>query len=307
MHTKTEGIFVGLVVNTAAETRVKDSEVVHIRKGRIKVQALPFENGPEWVSSASPIGGAGAGLFAIPTEGSKVLITQVQTEKGGLMWVWFASLWSDGITGIEKYQDACDGKDLMLSIGIPEVDKIYEYSNRPDQYILKSPFGHKLVLSDKVTEDKNNTPIQQDFALLESANGKKLLLDDGVGEQFSRILLADESRDSGNKAPLNFLLIQTGDDGDAGTGANGVKLQAGAQLQIESKEGKVFVTVGKDSTSPIEVINYGEGDVNIESKTGNINITSAKEVNVTSSKASSITLDAGVGEVVLKGSNIVLG
>ena len=302
-------VFVGTVIENAAEIYEKgDGSVGYKRNGRIKVNAFPFENGPEWVSTASPVAGLGAGLFAIPSIGTKVLVSQVQLEDGLSQWVWFSSMWDDMVRGKEKYNDEGDGGDLVYGTNIPEIDKIYEYSNTPDQYIFKSPFGHKLVLSDKVTKDLNDAPVQQDYVLLESADGKKLLLDDGVGEQFSRILLSDESRDDKNKAPLNFLLIQTGDDGEGGAvGANGVKLQAGAQLQIESKKGKVFITVGSESSSPLEIVNYGEGDVNIESKTGDINIKSAKEVNITSSNASNITLNAGVGEVHLKGSNIVLG
>tara|TARA_R110000851_G_scaffold24765_2_gene71691 strand:- start:9245 stop:10198 length:954 start_codon:yes stop_codon:yes gene_type:complete len=300
-------LYVGTVVENAAESYNDEGTKKYIKRGRIKVTAAPFENGPEWVSTSSPVAGLGAGLFAIPSIGTKVLIAEVYLEGGFTQWVWFSSLWDNSVIGKEKDQDADDGKDLAINTNIPEIDKIYEYSNTPDQYIFKSPFGHKLVLSDKVTKDLNDAPIQQDYVLLESADGKKLLLDDGIGEQFSRILLADESRDDTNKAPLNFLLIQTGDDGDAGVGANGVKLQSGAQLQIESKKGKVFITVGAGSSSPLEIVNYGEGDVNIESRTGDINIKSAKEVNITSSNASNITLDAGVGEVHLKGSNIVLG
>ena len=308
MPTKNNKIFVGTVVENAAETYEKeDGTPGYIRRGRIKVSAAPFENGPDWVNTASPVAGLGAGLFAIPSIGTKVLVSQVHLEDGLTQWVWFSSMWENSIIKKEKDQRDGDGNDLIIATNIPEINKIYEYSDTPDQYIFKSPFGHKLVLSDKVTKDLNDVPIQQDYVLLESADGKKLLLDDGVGEQFSRILLADESRDDGNKAPLNFLLIQTGDDGDAGVGANGVKLQAGAQLQIESKKGKVFITVGSESSSPLEIVNYGEGDVNIESRTGDINIKSAKEVNITSSNASNITLNAGVGEVHLKGSNIVLG
>ena len=106
--------------------------------------------------------------------------------------------------------------------------------------------------------------------LLETKTGKKILIDDGVGPEFSRILLDDGYG--------NFIKIQT--DQDFRTGQNSINVEAIGNVHVTSKTGEIFISVEKGSDSPIEIRNYGSSSINVTCDNQDINIFAGKNIDV---------------------------
>jgi hypothetical protein len=140
---------------------------------------------------ASPFGGSDYGFFAVPGKGADVLVTEVDGVDGTKMWVWFASVYLPGKVSrsdvvmdahdrsnsskLRQYREGDNYADVPDSVGFgnPNPDDSYGDNDLPEKYILKSPKGHSLELA-----EKNTGKVNHNYAKLESASGKKLILDD---------------------------------------------------------------------------------------------------------------------------------
>jgi len=240
-----------------------------------------FEGEKKWVKGTSPFGGFNSGFVHIPPPGTSVLVMRTLNSDLSTEYFWFAVTSSPSTSRLEKYDHDAEAKELsdtVFSPSIPEPDRVYRGPNGiPDTYIWKSESGHKIELSDKVY----NTPAgkekvvltQEDHILLETIGGKRILIDDGPGPEFSRIFLDDGAG--------NFIKIQT--DQDYRTGEGSINVEAVGNVHITSKTGEIFINV-EGGTKPIEIRNYGSASatstIDLRCDNSDINIYAGKDVNV---------------------------
>jgi hypothetical protein len=257
-----------------------------------------FPQGPHWVRGASPVAYAGAGFFHVPEPGSTVLVMGVvedtaefidgEPTKASVEYVWFSCLWDPSVVRAEAYErDASEPKDsgVRSRVSIPEVEKVYEYNDSPEKAIWKTTTGHKVELSEKVTFDKGGNLVQEDHILIENRTGQRILLDQGSGKDFDRIVITD-----GN----NIIRIQRGQDFKIGE--NAMQIECIGNMFLTSKTGQMYLNVEKDSDSNIIIQNDGKGDVIVDSANGDVDINAGNNMNLTAKnqmtlKASRIDLN----------------
>ena len=245
-----------------------------LRQGRLRVKHPRINNGDNiWVKGTTPFGGFNSGMVHLPPPGCEVLLLHAKDSHSTREWYWFAVVQSDHTSRNEKYEfDADSKKDTGLTMrsSVPESDMVYRFNDIPEKFIWKSETGHKIELSEKIFQDHGENVIQEDHILLETKTGKKILIDDGVGPEFSRILLDDGYG--------NFIKIQT--DQDFRTGQNSINVEAIGNVHVTSKTGEIFISVEKGSDSPIEIRNYGSSSINVTCDNQDINIFAGKNIDV---------------------------
>jgi len=278
-------------------------------EGRLEVQHPKLFGGKKhWVRGTTPFGGFNSGFVHIPPPGTVVLVMRTLDSDLSSEYFWFAVTQESSSGRLEHYDyDAAKSGlrpfDTVLSPSIPEYDTVYRGPNGiPEKFIWKSETGHKIELSEKVY----NTPAgkgkvvvtQEDHILLESKTGKRILIDDGVGPEFSRILLDDGYG--------NFIKIQT--DQDFHTGENSINVESVGNIHITSKTGEIFINVEKGSNAPIEIRNYGSSSIDIKCDNQDVNVSAGRDINAYAASsiyayaASSIYAYAASGHVSVEAS-----
>jgi hypothetical protein len=256
--------------------------------GRIQVK-LQVEEKQILVDAdyASPIGGPGHGFFAIPTIGTKVLVANGSLPIEGPLpeggWIWFACVQENDIMESARVSSPrqWDKKPAYESSwGTPDRDKAYGGDEGyPCQYILMTPKGHKLVLSDRVGQaaEKDNT--SDDSISIQSSNGKKVVLDEttranGAGDM---ILIQDDSK----KDSKNRIRIQTGmdDKHSSPIGQDSIEVFANKNVVVHTDAGAINISVGQGSDGPFNdsdlvIDNQGLGNIQVKSHGGNVDVES---------------------------------
>jgi len=244
-----------------------------LRQGRLRVEHPRINNGAAiWIKGVTPFGGFNSGMVHLPPPGCEVLLLKAKDLNSAREWYWFAVVQGNNVSRNEKYENDADSTEdpgLTLRSSIPETDMVYRFNGIPEKFIWKSETGHKIELSEKIFQDHGENVIQEDHILLETKTGKKILIDDGVGPEFSRILLDDGYG--------NFIKIQT--DQDYHTGQNSINVEAIGNVHVTSKTGEIFISVEKGSCSPIEIRNYGSSSIDITCDSQDVNVFAGKDIN----------------------------
>ena len=293
--------------------KVADTRDIY-NSGAIKVEVDMFGKVTTIeAAAASPFGGAGYGFFGVPRPGSFVLLTHPEnasTDSTG--WVWFACLYreryenkdqhsdvnvGDPISvprrGVEEDTAKAEGKD-RISSDVPDGNIIYEDNSLPDMWIWKSPNGHKIVLSEKETQEHI-----KNFIKMRSMSGKQITLDDSPSEQGGdNIRIQDEVG--------NSIIIQTG-----GEQAGWIREFALDTIEKVCKEGSIVHTVLGGSKGNIELENIGSGDITQKAFKGNVKIQSKKDTEVKSENTEllsekSVTIMVGNNKVVVTPDSVTI-
>ena len=244
---------------------------------------------------ATPFGGAGYGFFNVPGKGAHVLITEVE----GRGWVWFACLQTLEVepggkttdtqpkgTGDEalklETEDAYailgreEGDPMQLTHGVPEGFLVYEGNGQPEQSIWKTAKGHKIIMSEKHTEERESKHIT-----IQSLGGKRIILDDAdartetgveptnaAGQTGDRIIISDG--DEWSDGGPNRIWIQS-TAGEAGV-EDSVAVYARNAIFLETKEGNINVTIldTEAEDAHILVTNLAKGNLEIDIEEGDI-------------------------------------
>lgn len=246
--------------------------------GELKVRVLncPEIPGVIIAKCAMPFGGNGSGFIGPVMPLSKVLVVKAIISKpssGTPVWDWFWLGVVPNIAEVRKDFDEIDITENIFETGVmrtnvnPEADKSYYGSDILEKVLLKSSTGHKLELSEKVLTLENDVKHDEDYTLLTTNTGKHIKLDAGVGPGMDRIIISDEND--------NRIVIKSGDDGDT-PGPNSMVVECQGNMHLNSKSGEMVLNVEKDSTSKIQIINDGAGDINVEARQGDVNVGAAK-------------------------------
>tara|TARA_R110002020_G_scaffold204561_2_gene408789 strand:- start:2371 stop:3309 length:939 start_codon:yes stop_codon:yes gene_type:complete len=223
---------------------------------------------------AMPFGGKGSGLIGPVTPLSRVLVARVNTSSDDKVdvfsWYWIGVI--PTYSNVRKESEDIDLTDFedtgtIVRSTLPESEKAYYGSDVNQKVLLKSTVGHKLELSEKVLNLEGNINHQEDYALLTTNSNKHIKLDAGVGPGMDRIIISDEND--------NRIVIKAGDDGDT-PGPNSMVIECQGNMHLNSKSGEMVLNVEKDSTSKIQIINDGAGDINVEARQGDVNVGAAK-------------------------------
>lgn len=246
--------------------------------GELEVRILGCADVPDKfiAKCAMPFGGNGSGFIGPVTPLSKVLVTQAIISKSSTgppitEWFWLGVI--PTTTEVRKDFDEIDITEDIFETGVrqenanPEADKSYYGSDILEKVLLKSSIGHKLELSEKVLTLTDGIKHDEDYALLTTNTGKHIKLDAGVGPGMDRIIISDEND--------NRIVIKAGDDGDT-PGPNSMVIECQGNMHLNSKSGEMVLNVEKDSTSKIQIINDGAGDINVEARQGDVNVGAAQ-------------------------------
>jgi hypothetical protein len=245
---------------------------------------------------ASPFGGAGYGLFAVPGAGASVLITEVQGEG----WVWFSCLFNLEVeaggtatvvdpkgSGSEAQKSEAEdpyaklgreeGDPMQVTHGIPESFLAYQENNEPEQYIWKTPKGHKIVMSEKHTEN-----CEEKHITIQSAGGKRIILDDAdarteigtepsmpTGQTGDRIIIADGDEWEEEGGPNRIWIQSTA--GEEGV-EDSIQVYARNSLFLEAREGNINMTVldSEVEDAHILITNLASGNLEMDIEEGDI-------------------------------------
>jgi hypothetical protein len=193
-------------------------------------------------------------------------------------WYWLGVI--PHVTEVRKDFDEIDITASIFETGFktenpnPEADKSYYGSDILEKVLLKSSIGHKLELSEKVLTLTDGIKHDEDYALLTTNTGKHIKLDAGVGPGMDRIIISDEND--------NRIVIKAGDDGDT-PGPNSMVIECQGNMHLNSKSGEMVLNVEKDSTSKIQIINDGTGDINVEARHGDVYLGAVSDINLSAS------------------------
>lgn len=245
---------------------------------------------------ASPFGGAGYGLFAVPGAGASVLITEVQGEG----WVWFSCLFNLEVeaggtatvvdpkgSGSEAQKSEAEdpyaklgreeGDPMQVTHGIPESFLAYQENNEPEQYIWKTPKGHKIVMFEKHTEN-----CEEKHITIQSAGGKRIILDDAdarteigtepsmpTGQTGDRIIIADGDEWEEEGGPNRIWIQSTA--GEEGV-EDSIQVYARNSLFLEAREGNINMTVldSEVEDAHILITNLASGNLEMDIEEGDI-------------------------------------
>ena len=258
--------------------------------GALQVKCAIWDK-PKWVKACSPSTGHDSGFFSVPEIGSYVAIAQINTGEV-LEWYWITGVWQD----TSQMTHSHEGSKLSYGRGNPNKIDTYKGNNIPQKHVWKTPSDHTIELSEKVYKDSSDakTPVQEDWIKLSTRTGKHILINDGVGRGHDRIMISD-----GRENP-NFIRIQSGDDL---IGQNAIQIECGNNLLVDSREGCISLTVGRESIQDISIVNNGkgnitisnnvEGDINVHSA-GDIKLNAVKDINVTAGQDINVTAEQDI-------------
>lgn len=153
------------------------------------------------------------------------------------------------------------------SLTVPEGENMYAENGLPQQDILKSKHGHKLVLSHKITE----SGVNDNGILLQSASGKGLHINDGPPEmKMDRITLKDEQNHGvkGERGPNRFEILSFKDEAQLVTEKDQIHV-----THSGNQEHTIMCGTGSQSR-----INRGRGDVEDIVAYGNHKVNANKNI-----------------------------
>ena len=100
----------------------------------------------------------------------------------------------------------------------------------------------------------------------------------------------------------NFIRIQSGDDL---IGQNAIQIECGNNLLVDSREGCISLTVGRESIQDISIVNNGKGNITISNNVeGDINVHSAGDIKLNAVKDINVTAEQDITVTAEKSLNI---
>jgi hypothetical protein len=255
------------------------------KAGQLLVQADIFGPLPVPCSYVSPIGGGGAGLFALPGIGATVLCANIPSNNPPVENVWMGCLYKDGQVIPDSYisqpyskldtevarnylseKQPPRGQPTGASVGagVPNQDVIYADNNLPNSYVFQHPAGHSLRMTKKVTPQRNQNEI-----VVRSAMGKRLVISDAPADKGGNaIQLLD--------ADNNGISIYTEST------APSVVTETEGNIVQTSKQGDITSTIPATAKDAAVTTTNGSfnGHIGVSSigENGTINLTASKEI-----------------------------
>ena len=230
-------------------------------RGRILVYCKDLSQDYFYVIYVSPYGANfEGGIIAVPEIGTEILIQQ--SDGHDKKWYYVGSIFEpkEGID--QQGEEFIDAQNTR----VPEKE-VYRARGRPQQLVIKDPFGSKLTLSNASNSEYFNTKAE-----LQSALGKRLTLSDSVAGM-DCILLRNEHGDG--------LKIVT--RAHESSPARAAELESAGPVKVISRESEVEIMVieGRE----LDIVNFSTGlnkDSTFPKRSGNINLTSMNnDVNIT--------------------------
>ncbi len=253
--------------------------------GQLMVLADIF--GPLAVPCAyvSPVGGGGAGFFALPGIGATVLCANIPSTNPPVQNVWMGCLYPEGSVIPESYVTQPYSKterevskfytpeitpprgkptQLAVGAGVPNQDVIYLDNNLPNSYVFQHPAGHSFRMTKKVTRHRNQNEI-----VVRSAMGKRLVLSDAPADKGGNSLQLLDENDNG----LSIYTQST---------APTVKIETDGDIVQKTRVGDITSTISADAKdASIESTNAGiNSHIGVSSigDSGTLNLTASKEI-----------------------------
>tara|TARA_R100000458_G_scaffold16332_2_gene13995 strand:+ start:1270 stop:2538 length:1269 start_codon:yes stop_codon:yes gene_type:complete len=246
------------------------------KSGKLLILSDIFGPTPVACSYVSPVGGGGAGLFALPGVGATVLCAQIPSTNPPVQNVWMGCLYKAGQVVPDSYisqpyarterEVAKNYTEEMpaprgtaggatVGAGVPNQEVIYVDNDLPNSYVFQHPAGHMLRMTKKVTEFRN-----QNEVVLRSAMGKRLVLSDAPAKNGGNALqLLDEDNNgvsiyTQSTAPTIALetkgdIVQTSREGNLTSTISANSKDKAATITNASQNGHIGVSaVGEQST-----------------------------------------------------------
>tara|TARA_R110000851_G_scaffold168192_3_gene314016 strand:+ start:586 stop:1671 length:1086 start_codon:yes stop_codon:yes gene_type:complete len=308
---------------------------------------------PIKAAMASPIAGDGYGFACIPGPGAVVLFTNVQhggTEGIPFQYIWFSCVYQNMPGGTGQVTTGNDVKDSTAldqsevdhlqraggedkrtySAQVPEAGNIYKDNNYPEQFVIKSPNQHKVIMSHKITDKGTH----DNSVHVQSQRGAYVRIDDGPpGLKMDRITITDELKNreeiiTGGLRPEMYLLETKGDhDYISVHGQQHQIIMTGEGDQIRENKGSgdivdvvhqsnYFLTAEKNinrlsTTGDITEV-CKKGDITVITDTGDIKLNAAAHARwdvgdtLTVEAGTSITLRCGASTILMTPASITI-
>jgi uncharacterized protein involved in type VI secretion and phage assembly len=129
----------------------------HLGRLKVKVPSVLGDAVSGWAWPATPYGGAGIGLFALPAKGDMVWVEFAEGELDQPLWTGCAWGKPGGTTEIPK-----------------EADQGY-----PDHVVLKTGFGHVIVLSDESGKEQITVRAKSGCEVMIDPNANRVTVEAG--------------------------------------------------------------------------------------------------------------------------------
>ena len=246
------------------------------KSGQLLVLADIFGPTPVKCDYVSPVGGGGAGLFALPGIGATVLCANIPSTNPPVQNVWMGCLYKSGQVVPDSYisqpysktdrevakfftpeltPPRGDAPGSTVGAGVPSQDVIYLDNNLPNSYVFQHPAGHMLRMTKKVTSQRNQNEI-----VMRSAMGKRLILSDAPAKNGGNALqLLDEDNNglsiyTQSTAPTVAVetqgdIIQTSKEGDISSTISAASKNGTISLTNGSQDGHIGVSsIGGNNT-----------------------------------------------------------
>ena len=253
--------------------------------GQLLIQADIFGPGTVPCSYVSPVGGGGAGFFAIPGIGATVLCANIPSTNPPVQNVWMGCLYPAGSVIPESYisqpysktdrevakfytpeEFPPRGKAIgaTAGAGVPNQNVIYADNGLPNSYVFQHPAGHSLRMTKKVTDQRDQNEI-----VMRSAMGKRLVLSDSPASKGGNALQLLDEDDNG----LSIYTQST---------APSVVIETEGNISQISRQGDITSTIGANTKDrSIAMTNGGmNSHIGVSSigEAGTLNLTATKEI-----------------------------
>jgi len=271
--------------------------------GQLLVLADIFGPLPVPCAYVSPVGGGGAGFFALPGIGATVLCANIPSTNPPVENVWMGCLYPDTQVIPESFITqpyAKTGREVTkfhtpeitpprgqsakvaVGAGVPNQDVIYLDNNLPNSYVFQHPAGHSFRMTKKVTSQRNQNEI-----VMRSALGKRLVISDAPADKGGNSLQLLDENDNG----LSIYTQST---------APTVAIETEGNITQTSKQGDITSTIpvtardaSIESTNASLNSHIGVSSIGAE---GTLNLTATKE----------IILQVGGSQIILSDSGITI-
>lgn len=259
-----------------------------------------------YVFYTSPYGGNSThGMYAIPEIGDQVLVTQPDDSN---LWFYLTSVYKSQPGSENTTSNLVPAPGDQLAGNLLPDHLVYKSLGVPQRYGIKSPLGNQLVLSDSSNELGQNI-----YAKVQSAKGKKIVLNDS--ENIDSIIIRNEHGD--------HIKISTKSIPIKGQAGRMIEVDCKGPLRLISREGSIDMRVvdgreinientstgskknpgAPDAFGNINLISqYKDININVKNSQGKVNVASKGNIEV---KAEG-TLDIDVKKEVTINSDIKL-
>jgi len=283
--------------------------------GRIKVSSKKFGDLPQTCDYVSPIAGAGYGLFAVPGIGSIVLVGENPYSDAYAKYFWLGCLYAPGQREIPgaKSQPYILGKGHEAQLTKTEVDDTgnplpndptvsFGVPNEASVYQdnnLPDSFVLKHPAGHSISlTDKSSSERKTDEIKIKSAQNKRLILSDAPAEGSGGERIT-LSDENGNS-----ICIAT--EGDGTLQPDSINTFANGDIYVDTATGNIDNTISTKSEGNYSITNAGKGNIDIAADNGHVTIDAKAGITLTCGSCSikmtpnSINITGPTGDVVIE-------